>query len=204
VASEAFEKFRRSMIIGYVEWHDGIGYDLDAFDALPPEDRLAAEDLVVARHAADWRDVEALDHIGSERTLRELEKAVRTKSLDTRIEAAQRLAKRTLLNESEIEQIVVDALAHTTILNGMVKTLSFAAAYPTSAVRSKLLSCTLHGNNDIRVHAAALIHFLHGGSSSHFDMAFRPFYLRFASKDRSERRSAYLELCAMIGVEPEE
>jgi hypothetical protein len=46
VASESFEKFRQSMSIGYAEWHDGIGYDLNAISALPPEERLRAEDLV--------------------------------------------------------------------------------------------------------------------------------------------------------------
>lgn len=76
------------MIIGYAEWHDGIGYDLAALAALSPEERRAAEDLVVARHAVDWRDIEALDQIGSDRALRELARAVRAKSLDIRIEAA--------------------------------------------------------------------------------------------------------------------
>lgn len=192
------------MNIGYMEWHDGIGYDLDAFDALPSEERLAAEDLVVARHAVDWRDVEALDHIGSEPALRELAKAVRAKSLEIRIEAALRLANRKLLNECDVEAIIVDALGRTTILDGMVKTLRLAAAYPTQRVRDKLLYCTLHGHPEVRVHAAALIHFLHGQASSHFDMTFRPFYLQFAAKDKRERRSAYLELCAKIGVEPQE
>lgn len=190
------------MKIGRFEWHEGIGYDLDALAALPPEDRLTAEDLVVARHAADWRDLEALDHIGSERALRELEKAVHAKSVEIRIEAAERLVKRKLLGESDVEALIVDALARATFVDGLVKTLRFAAAYPTPAVRSKLLSCALDGNNDIRVHAAALVHFLHGHSSSPFDAAFRSFYLRFASKNMVERRSAYLELCARIGVEP--
>lgn len=204
MASEAFEKFRQSMNIGYYEWHDGIGYDLNALAALPPEDRLPAEDLVIARHAADWRDVEALDHIGSDRALHELKKALLAQSLDARIEAAERLARRKLLDESAIEKVIVDALDRTTILDGMVKTLSFATAYPTPAVRSKLLSCALHGNDDIRVHAAALVHFLYGGSSEPFDWAFRPFYLQFGSEDRDVRRSAYLDLCAKIGVEPRE
>jgi hypothetical protein len=192
------------MSIGYVEWHDGIGYDLEALAGLSPEERQRAEDLVVARHAADWRDVEALDHIGSERTLAELAKAIRSRSVEIRVEAAQRLARRKLLSENEIDKIIVDALAHTTILNGMVKTLRFAAAYPTTAVRSKLLWSALHGNDDLRVHAAALVHFLYGCSASDFDWAFRSFYLQFGSKDRSLRRSAYLDLCTRIGVEPQE
>lgn len=204
MASDALEKFRRSMAIGYMEWHDGIGYDLDALDALPPEDRQTAEDWLVARRAADWRDIEALDRLGSPRALRELMEALGVKSIDVRIEAARRLADRALLSDTEIETIIVDALAQTKIIDGMVKTLSFAAAHPTAGVRAKLLYSALHGKNHIRVHAAALVHFLYGGSASHFDMNFRSFYLRFGAKDREERRAAYLELCKQIGVEPEE
>jgi hypothetical protein len=204
VASEAFEKFQRSMNIGYAEWHDGIGYDLDAISALPPDERLRAEDLVVNRRLADWRDIEALDRFGSERALAEMEKALGVKSLDVRIEAAQRLARRGAIKEAEIERVIVNALNETTILNGMVKTLRFATANPTPTVLNKLLWCTLHGNDDLRVHAAALVHYLHGGSSSDFDWAFRPFYLQFGSKDPRVRRAAYLELCAKIGVKPEE
>jgi hypothetical protein len=190
------------MTIGYMEWHDGIGYDLDALRSVAPEEREAVEDLVVARRAADWRDLEALDCLGSERALYELQKALRAKSIDIRIEAAQRLAARELLNEAEIESILVEALGRTTLLDGMVKTLRLAAAYPTAAVRAKLLWCTTKGNVDIRVHAAALVHFLCGGSSSSFDMKFRPLYLRFGAAARGEREAAYRELCTMIGVEP--
>jgi hypothetical protein len=203
VASDAFEKFRQSMSIGYMEWHDGIGYDLVALAAVSHEELVAAENLLVARHAADWRDIEALDQIGSPRALRELENALRSKSVDIRIESARRLAARSLLANTTIEAIIVDALATTTILDGMAKTLTFAAEHPSPAVRRALLNCSVHGNDDIRVHAAALVHFLYGGSSSSFDMSFRPFYLRFGSTNRRERHDAYLELCAKIGIEPE-
>jgi hypothetical protein len=203
VTSDAFETFRRSMSIGYMEWHEGIGYDLAALAALPPVELLAAEDLLVARQAADWRDLEALDQIGSARALHELKNALSSKSVDIRIEAARRLAARTLLAEPTIETIIVNALTTTTILDGMVKTLAFAAEHPSPAVLRTLLNCSVNGNDDIRVHAAALVHFLYGGSSSSFDMKFRPFYLRFAAKNRQERASAYRELCDKIGVEPE-
>jgi hypothetical protein len=191
------------MAIGYMEWHDGIGYDLNALAALSPDELLAAEDLLVARRASDWRDLEALDRIGSARALDQLNRALQSESVDIQIEAAQRLASRGLLTESVIEAIIIAALGRTTIVDGMVKTLNFAAAHPSAAVRRKLLACAVRGNDDLRVHAAALVHFLYGGSSSPFDMAFRPLYLRFASRDRNERHAAYVELCRKIGVAPE-
>jgi hypothetical protein len=121
------------MNIGYAELHDGIGYDVDAIPSLSPQERLRAEDLVVSRCLADWRDIEALDHFGSERALAEMGKAMLAKSLDVRIEAAKRLDRRGALKEGENEQVIVKALDEATILNGMVKTLGFATANPTSS-----------------------------------------------------------------------
>jgi hypothetical protein len=203
MASPAFDKFKQSMQIGYEQWHEGIGYDMEALAALSPEELRLAEELVVARQLADWRDIEALDQIGSERALTELAKALHLPNLDVSIEAARRLAQRGLLNEVEIEQIIVQALDRTSILNGMAKLLRFAEEHPTAAVRKKLLHSALHGNDDLRVHAAALVHFLYGASASSFDWAHRPLYLKFAAKTRRLRRAAYRELCAQIGVDPE-
>lgn len=199
----AFAKFQESMRIGYEEWHDGIGYDMKALAALAPDELLRAEALIVARDLADWRDVEALDQIGSARALSELVRATRLPALDVAMEAVQRLVKRKLLDDAELEQLLVAALDHTTILNGMTKTLRLIEAHPTAAVRKKLLWCALHGNDDLRVHAAALVHFLYGAAKSSFDWGHRPLYLKFGAQDAAARRAAYLELCAQIGVAPE-
>jgi len=200
--SEAFETFRKSMSIGYEEWHDGIGYDLNALAEMDENELSRAEDLVVARNISDWRDVEALDRIGSDRALGEVKKALGSTAIEVQIPAAECLARRNLIAEEEVEGIIVEALDHATILNGMVATLRFATAHPTPAVSRKLMWCALHGHDDLRVHAAALAHFLSGGSSSEFDWAFRPFYLRFADKEMHARKSAFMEFCAMTGVDP--
>jgi hypothetical protein len=196
--SAAFNRFKASMNIGYIEWHDGIGYDLDALRELGPEEVVLAETLVIERSLRDWRDIEALDCIGTERSLAELKKALASQSLEVRLAAVERLVIRGLLSSSEFETIVLDALARTTLLDGMTRALRLAASRPTPAIRKKLLSCARDGNDDIRVHAAALAHFLYGCSSSAFDMRLRPLYLRFNSKDARARQAAYEELCATI------
>jgi hypothetical protein len=106
MSSAALKRFQRSMNIGYSAWHDGIGYALDALDAMTPEERLVAEELVIDNHVTDWRDVEALDHLGSTRALAELKKASRAKPLEVRIEATARLARRKLLSKAKIEAII--------------------------------------------------------------------------------------------------
>jgi hypothetical protein len=39
--SEFFQRFQKSRNIAYEQWHDGIGYDLDAFASMSPEEKRA-------------------------------------------------------------------------------------------------------------------------------------------------------------------
>jgi hypothetical protein len=190
------------MSIGYEQWHDGIGYDLEALGRLADDERQLALDLLVAQKAADWRDIEALDCLGSQEAIKHIEDGLKSKDITVRIEAAERLARRALLSDAKIESLIIDALDATTLLNGMVRALAFAEAHPTTNVRRKLLWCARHGHDDIRVHAAALAHFLYGGSSTAFDWSFRPLYLRFGSEDEKERQAALIELCRSVDVDP--
>ena len=53
------------MNIGYMQWHDGDPYDLDALDSVSPSELAALQALLVRRKDSDWRDSEALARIGS-------------------------------------------------------------------------------------------------------------------------------------------
>jgi hypothetical protein len=200
--SADFVKFRDSMNIGYEEWHDGIGYDLEALGRLAGEEQRAAETTLLGRGVADWRDVDALDCLGSPGALVALSAALSASDVNVRLQAAKRLHERKLLSDGELETLVIAALDSATISNGMVKILDMAEAHPTNAIRQKLLWCARHGHDDIRVHAAALVHFLYGQSTSAFDWANRPLYLRFGESDPSERDAALAELCRDIAVDP--
>ena len=67
--STAIERFRQSMHVTYEMWHDGIGYDLDALEAATVDERAAIEAQLVGRGITDWRDVEALVAIATDRAL---------------------------------------------------------------------------------------------------------------------------------------
>jgi hypothetical protein len=196
------QRFKRSMSIGYEQWHEGIGYDLEALGRLTGAERAHAEELLLQRQAADWRDIDALDHLGTERALTAIEQALAVKALDVRIMAAERLAHRAILDEKRIESIIIEALSSVRLLNGLVVTLRFAQQHATPAVRLELMRCAVHGNIEIRTHAAALVHFLYGGSKSEFDWEHRPLYLRFQSPKLEERQAAFIELCHSVGIEP--
>jgi hypothetical protein len=202
MAAPDLARFRASMNITYEQWHDGIGYDLDALGRLDPDERAEAEAWLVPRRTSDWRDVEALDCLGTPRALAALVDALDARDVTVRIHAAERLLRRRALAADKAEAIALAALGEASIANGMTRALAFAEAHATEAVRRKLLACARDGNDDIRVHAAALAHFLHGGAASSFDWSKRPLYLRFGSNDPAERQAAFLDLCASIQVDP--
>jgi hypothetical protein len=200
--SEEYQRFLDSMELDYAKWHDGVGYDLDALRKLSPDEQTKVENLLIERGVNGWRTIDALAKIGSERALSALKNALQSDRYEVRIRAIERLSEKGSISESEIETILVETIPLVDILNGQTFTLRLAEEYPTPAVKRVLLWCTLHGNEDIRVHAAALIHFLYGIAASSFDWDHRPFYLRFNDEDISNRKLAYDELCKEIGVDP--
>jgi hypothetical protein len=55
------------MAIDYEKWHDGIGYDIDAIKLASPAERKTIERILIAHTPRDWRDIEALAQIDTER-----------------------------------------------------------------------------------------------------------------------------------------
>lgn len=202
MTTSAFDHFQRSMAVGYVQWHDGIGYALEEVAHLSAEERELAELLVLDRGAADWRDVQALDAFGSPRALAALQQALASSDLSVSLEAATRLHRRGLLSDAALDDLLIQALDHASLRNGLTQLLQMVGQHPSPAVERKLLACTLTGHQDLRAHAAALVHFLYGKAQSEFDLAHRPLYLKFNSPSLAERQQAYRALCADIGLSP--
>ena len=197
-----YQRFLNSMNIDYFKWHDGVGYDLDALRKLSPDEQNKVENVLIERGVKDWRDIEALVEIGSEKALSAVKYALKSDNYEVRITATETLSKKNIISEKEVETVLVETMPLVSILNGQTLTLRLAEEFPTSAVKRVLLWCALHGNDDIRVHAAALIYFLYGIATSSFDWNYRPFYLRFGDKNISNRKLAYDELCNKIQVDP--
>ena len=186
----------------YAKWHDGVGYDLDVLRKLSTDEKEKVEDVLIAHGIKDWRDIDALAEIGSERALSAIKNALQSGTYEVRIRVIERLSEKGIISEREIETLLVETIPLVSILNGQTFTLRLAEKYPTPAVKRVLLWCALHGNDDIRVHAAALIYFLCGIATSSFDWNYRPFYLRFGDKNLLNRKLAYDELCHKIQVDP--
>jgi len=200
--SKEYQRFLDSMNMDYAKWHDGVGYDLDALRKLSLDEKEKVEDVLITHGVKDWRDIEALAEIGSEKALSAIEGALQSDKYEVRIKAIESLLEKKVVSEKEIETVLVETIPLVSILNGQTFTLRLAEKYPSSAVKRVLLWCALYGNDDIRVHAAALIYYLYGIATSSFDWNYRPFYLRFGDKNLSKRKLAYDELCDKIQVDP--
>lgn len=198
--SPALERFLKSMKIGFIEWHDGIGYDLEALKELGPHELKQVEALLISQKDADWRDVDALAALKTGPAITALKECLQSPNIDVRLFAVRHLKEMNVVDR--IEEIVVATLPDTKIGAGLTYALALAQQYPSERIRQKVLWCCLNGNDDIRVHCAAMALFLYGKTSSNFDMSYQIIF-EFRTSDRSQRLAPFEKLCELIGVEPD-
>jgi hypothetical protein len=106
--SPAYTTFLDSMKIGYEQWHDGMGYDLDALRQIDGDEREAVESILIEHlnSPGDWRDVEALHALGTPRAAEAISAARSHPLAEVRTHAA-RLAG----NQSDLEAAITSGLA---------------------------------------------------------------------------------------------
>jgi hypothetical protein len=197
--SPALEKFLRSMNIGYLEWHDGIGYDLNALKHIQPNELKQVEDLLISRKDSDWRDVEALAALGTPSAIEALKDCLHSPNNDVKFFAVRYLKEMNVTDR--IEEVLLETLPQTKIGYGLTYALTLAEENPSEAIKQKLLWCCLNGNDDIRIHCAAMSLFLYGKAKSNFDSD-QKIVFKFGNKDYCEREKAFSELCQLIGINP--
>jgi hypothetical protein len=198
--STALERFQRSMQIDYLKWHDGIGYDLGALKKLKGDELRQAEAILISRKDQDWRDVEALASLKTPAAIEALKECLHSPNPDVRLFAVRYLKEMNVVDR--VEQIVVDTLPMTGIGHGMTFALALAKKYPSERIKQQLLWCCLHGNDDIRIHCAAMSLYLYGKASSEFDKR-QKIIFRLGIRDFDKRIEAFQELCQIIGVDPD-
>lgn len=193
------ERFRRSMVIDYEKWHDGIGYDLDALRAASPAERAAIESLLLGHGVADWRDVEALAALDTPQARAALQAA--KKSSDSRVRAAVLDYAPGLLTDAERTAALVRLLETAEFFDGLTQALDQVEEFHPPEVVDALFRGALHRKGEVAVHFAAMLTFLHGKAGEAFDWEQRPFFLRFNTPDRAGRETVFRELCARIGAD---
>lgn len=199
--SAAWDRFQASRSIDYEKWHDGIGYDLGALDEMSDEEREAACLQLADQGIEDWRDVEALVHLGTELARAALRTAL-DDGCDLEVRNAILVRLPDLAGEKERVDFIVDGLEHGEFYHGLSQTLELVHQCHPPEVVEALLRGARWREGDVAVHFAAMLKFLHWRAPVPFDMAQRPFFLRFNTSNSRERAAVFEELCAEIGVDP--
>jgi hypothetical protein len=197
-ASEsALARFERSLFIGYEQWHDGVGYDVDALRELTDEQRRGIESRLSPPDG--WRDVEALAVIaalGSDSARAELRRVGTAGSSETRL-AVLRYAPE-LVDESARTTALVEALDSATPFDSIISTLEQVAAFHPQPVIDALWRGLETRQGEVAMHYAGMLAFLHGKTDSSFDWAQRPLFLEFKTEDATARRAAVRKLRTLV------
>jgi hypothetical protein len=197
--STSLGRFERSMVITYEKWHDGIGYDIDALKAATPQERSLIQEMLLARGAQDWRDVEALAALDTPPALQVLRAAMTSSDAQIRL-AVTRYAPHLVPEEQRIASLV-KALRTGVVYGGLSEALDEVEDFHPKEIVDALFHGVLEREGEVAVLLAAMLMYVHGKASMGFDWDQRPFFLRFHTENKAERNAAFLELCEKIGVE---
>lgn len=193
----AIARFERSLFIGYEQWHDGVGYDVQALRELTGEQRRGIEARLVPPDG--WRDVEALAmlaSLGSDSARTELRRVAAAGSSEVRL-AVLRYAPK-LVDDAARTAALVEALDSATAFDSFTTTLEQVAAFHPRPVIDALWRGLETRQGDVAMHYAAMLAFLHGKADSSFDWTLRPLFLEFKTEDSTARSAAVRKLRTLV------
>jgi hypothetical protein len=157
------------------------------------------EEMVAARGAADWRDVEALAALKTPRAKRLLKRAMETG--DAGIRGAILRYAPELVGEDDKTTFLLEALRTAEFYGGLAQALDEVATDHPPVIIDELFRGALDRPGDVAVHFAAMLMFIHGQAKEPFDWEQRPFFLLFHSEVRTEREAVFRELCEKLRVD---
>ncbi len=197
----ALQRFEKSMVINFEKWHDGVGYDIEALKSASPTELRAIEQMLLNHSPRDWRDIEALAQINTEKARETIKKAIKDPDPAVRV-AVTRFAPDLVL-DSERSRSIIDALQNSEVFSGLSQVLDDVEQYHPQEVKEALIAGLLTRKGDVAVLFAAMLFYVFGKAKEPFDMVQRPFFLRFNTEDRAERVAAFLELSKRLCINPE-
>jgi hypothetical protein len=200
--SEAFERFQKSTKLGYDDWHDGTGYDLDAFSEMTSNEKERVVQEIRSKGNLDWRDMEVLRLHGDRESFDKLRDILATGSIDERAHALRELIAVGKMSGSVPDVQLAHILDDITGIAGMTTALQIASEHAGPTSNAALLR-GVRDRPGVAVNFAGMVCFLSGITSEEFDWKLRPLFLRLGEGTPDDDRSAaFLELCNLTGVDP--
>lgn len=188
-----YTRFKQSMMIDYDAWRDGTPYDLAALKGVTPEERDLLVDEICERSSLDWRDVEALRELGTEKAIKRVGKAAQKQTDGAGIEAFMDDIEKQGWTE-EIETRFIEKLERAASMTGALDRLyEIAEAHPTPAVMQQLMrNARISSDETVRYSMGAFLLELTGHVDTRytFDTNIRPHLLDLNSDDYKTYKAA--------------
>lgn len=190
--SEAYTRFKRSMMLDYDAWKEGTPYDVPALAEVTEEERELLTDEICEKSSLDWRDVEALRALATPKALKRLGVAAERQVDGGGIEAFMDEVARGW--SDEIEARFIEKLERAESMTGALDRLyEIAEAHQTPAVMTQLLrNARIHSDPTVRYSMGAFLLELTGHTDTRytFDGDIRPHLLNLNSADYKEYKAA--------------
>jgi hypothetical protein len=193
-------RFQASMTMDLEKWRDGIGYDLELLKSANAQELAGIECLLTSKPVEDWRDVEALAALGTERAHQALRGALDYGEANLRLAIARYAPG--IAGEKERAAALVTALETAPLSGGLSAAIDDAAEFHPPEVVAALWRGIQKREGEAACHFAATLYYIYGLTDSPFDLDSRDFFLRFNTTDPAEREAAYAELCERVGIVP--
>lgn len=191
--SDAYETFKKSMVIGYDEWHDGVGYDLEAFDAMRPDERekVVAGLREKSKGDLDWREMEVLGRENSTASFDRLRDELIGGSVEHRAQALDEINSMGRMTPSVFDHKLAELLDDVTDEDGVTQTLLLVGEEPGPKTKAAL-ERGMRERPDVALHFASQMLDLAGLSDdmAAFDPKFRPTLLKLLPDEPDDVREA--------------
>ena len=188
-----YTRFKQSMVLDYDKWREGTPYDLAALKGVTPEERDLLVDEICARSTLDWRDVEALRALGTEKAIQRIGKVAEKQVDGAGIEAFMDDIEKQGWTD-EIETRFIEKLERAASMTGALDRLyEIAEAHQTPAVMQQLMrNARIASDPTVRYSMAAFLLELTGHVDTRytFDTNIRPHLLDLNSDDYKTYKAA--------------
>jgi hypothetical protein len=199
--SDTFQRFARSVAGKDPDWRESV--DVESLLALEKEERLAAEEMLIERIAADdWRAPPALATAECRGAVMPMKRALAgDASGRMKVAIAQALAKLEAIDKAD--PIVADVLREGDPDSGLAALVA-AEEMKSPEIRDALAWASLHHpSRVVRVNAGANLFYMAGLAEDPMAMDYRSLYLDLGEDDPAVRQKAFEQICDIVGMPPE-
>jgi len=192
--SAAYTRFKSSMILDYGKWRDGEPYDIPALAEVTEEERNLLTDEILERGGSlDWRDVEALEALGTPKALKRIARTAKKQHDGGGAEALTAEIARDGWSHAA-EKRLIEMLEHMQSMTSASDRLyTLCEEHQTPAVMKQLMrNARTQSDETMRYSAGAFLLYISGHAEDWYglDGADRPHLLDLNSDDYKTYKAA--------------